>query len=69
MDFHTASRPYASRNTCLWACVALKIACLFAVPFLTGIPLTKTEPLLLAFIAFKFLAAINEGSGRFVDED
>eukprot|EP00898_Chlorokybus_atmophyticus_P000259 jgi/Chlat1/1233/Chrsp115S00750 len=31
----------------------------------TGLPLTETEPLLLAFIAFFLLAAINEGSGRF----
>lgn len=35
----------------------------------TGLPLTETEPLLLAFIAFTLFAAINEGSGKFVDED
>lgn len=35
----------------------------------TGLPLSETEPLLLAFIAFTLFAAINEGSGRFVDEE
>ncbi len=34
----------------------------------TGLPLSETEPLLLAFIAFTLFAAINPGSGRFVDE-
>eukprot|EP00898_Chlorokybus_atmophyticus_P000258 jgi/Chlat1/1232/Chrsp115S00070 len=31
----------------------------------TGLPQIKTEPLLLAFIVFFLLAAINKGSGRF----
>ena len=35
----------------------------------TGIPLSQTEPLLLAFIAFTLFTAINEGSGKFVDEE
>lgn len=35
----------------------------------TGLPLNETEPLLLFFIAFTLFAAINEGSGRFVDEE
>jgi photosystem II protein len=34
----------------------------------TGLPLNETEPLLLAFIAFTLFAAINPGSGKFVDE-
>lgn len=34
----------------------------------TGLPLSDTEPLLLAFILFFALAAVNEGSGKFVDE-
>jgi len=35
----------------------------------TGLPLSDTEPLLLAFIAFTLFAAINEGSGKFKDEN
>ncbi|KAL4457873.1 hypothetical protein ABPG75_012738 [Micractinium tetrahymenae] len=35
----------------------------------TGLPLYETEPLLLAFIAFTLFAAINPGSGKFVDEE
>jgi photosystem II 22kDa protein len=35
----------------------------------TGIPLNEAEPLLLFSIAFTLLAAVNEGSGRFVDEE
>lgn len=35
----------------------------------TGLPLTETEPLLLAFIAFFLLAAVNEGRGRFVKDN
>jgi photosystem II protein len=34
----------------------------------TGIPINQAEPLLLAFIAFFLFASINEGSGKFVDE-
>eukprot|EP01025_Chloroclados_australasicus_P005014 TRINITY_DN1140_c0_g1_i1.p1 TRINITY_DN1140_c0_g1~~TRINITY_DN1140_c0_g1_i1.p1 ORF type:complete len:256 (+),score=40.65 TRINITY_DN1140_c0_g1_i1:891-1658(+) len=34
----------------------------------TGIPLNEAEPLLLASIIFTLFAAINEGRGRFVDE-
>jgi len=34
----------------------------------TGIPLRDAEPLLLASIFFTLFAAINEGSGKFVDE-
>ena len=34
----------------------------------TGLPLSQTEPLLLGFIAFTLFAAVNEGSGKFVDE-
>lgn len=34
----------------------------------TGIPLNEAEPLLLVFIAFTLFAAVNEGSGKFVDE-
>lgn len=37
--------------------------------FDTGLPLSETEPLLIAFIAFTLFAAINEGSGRFIDEE
>lgn len=37
--------------------------------FETGIPLQDTEFGLLVFIAFFLLAAVNEGSGRFVDEE
>jgi len=32
----------------------------------TGIPLNEAEPLLLALIAFLFLASINEGRGKFI---
>jgi photosystem II protein len=35
----------------------------------TGIPLREAEPLLLASIFFTLFAAINEGSGKFIDED
>jgi len=35
----------------------------------TGIPLNETEPLLLFSIVFLALTAINEGSGKFVDEE
>lgn len=35
----------------------------------TGVPVTEAEPLLLAFIAFTFLAAINEGTGKFIKEE
>lgn len=35
----------------------------------TGLPLTETEPLLIFFIFFTLFAAINEGSGKFVDEE
>lgn len=35
----------------------------------TGLPITETEPLLLFFIAFTLFAAVNEGTGKFVDED
>ncbi|KAL4424977.1 hypothetical protein ABPG77_002862 [Micractinium sp. CCAP 211/92] len=35
----------------------------------TGLPLYETEPLLLAFILFTLFAAINPGSGKFVEED
>eukprot|EP00884_Botryococcus_braunii_P020424 jgi/Botrbrau1/7065/Bobra.0165s0088.1 len=35
----------------------------------TGIPLNEAEPLLLFSIAFTLLAAVNEGSGKFVEED
>lgn len=35
----------------------------------TGIPLTEAEPLLLASIIFTLFAAVNEGSGKFVDEE
>ena len=35
----------------------------------TGLPLSETEPLLLAFVVFTLLAAVNEGSGRFESED
>lgn len=34
----------------------------------TGIPLNEAEPLLLFSIAFTLLAAVNEGSGKFVEE-
>eukprot|EP01024_Parvocaulis_polyphysoides_P006033 TRINITY_DN1153_c0_g1_i10.p5 TRINITY_DN1153_c0_g1~~TRINITY_DN1153_c0_g1_i10.p5 ORF type:complete len:130 (+),score=22.16 TRINITY_DN1153_c0_g1_i10:479-868(+) len=34
----------------------------------TGLPLSDTEPLLLFFIAFTLFAAINEGTGKFEDE-
>jgi photosystem II 22kDa protein len=34
----------------------------------TGIPLNEAEPLLLLSIAFTLFAAVNEGSGKFVDE-
>jgi photosystem II 22kDa protein len=34
-----------------------------------GIPLTEAEPLLLASIIFTLFAAVNEGSGKFVDEE
>ena len=35
----------------------------------TGLPLSETEPLLVAFIGFFLLAAVNEGSGRFVQDE
>lgn len=35
----------------------------------TGLPLSETEPLLLAFILFTLLAAINPGTGKFVEEE
>lgn len=34
----------------------------------TGLPIVDTEPLLLAFIAFTLFAAVNEGTGKFVEE-
>jgi photosystem II protein len=34
----------------------------------TGVPLNEAEPLLIFSIVFTLLAAINEGSGKFVDE-
>ena len=34
----------------------------------TGIPLSEAEPLLLFSIAFTLFAAINEGTGKFVEE-
>ena len=34
----------------------------------TGIPLSEAEPLLLFSIAFTLLAAVNEGTGKFVEE-
>ena len=37
--------------------------------FETGLPLSETEPLLIVFILFTLFAAINEGTGKFVDED
>lgn len=37
--------------------------------FETGIPISESEPLLLAFIAFTFLAAINEGTGKFIKDE
>lgn len=38
------------------------------IGFTTGVPLGETEPLLLFSIVFTLFAAINEGSGDFVDE-
>ena len=35
----------------------------------TGIPLNEAEPLLLASIVFTLFAAVNEGTGRFVNDD
>lgn len=35
----------------------------------TGLPMSDTEPLLLFFIAFIFLAAINDGTGKFITDD
>jgi len=35
----------------------------------TGLPLSDTEPLLLFFITFIFLAAINDGTGKFITDD
>ena len=35
----------------------------------TGLPLSDTEPLLLVFISFIFLAAINDGTGKFITDD
>jgi hypothetical protein len=35
----------------------------------TGIPLFEAEPLLLLSIAFTLFASINEGSGRFTNDD
>lgn len=35
----------------------------------TGIPLTEAEPLLLFSIIFTLFAAVNEGTGKFVEED
>ena len=34
----------------------------------TGIPLSEAEPLLIFSILFTLFAAINEGTGKFVDE-
>ena len=34
----------------------------------TGIPLNEVPPLLALSIAFTLFAAINEGTGRYVDE-
>ena len=38
------------------------------IGFTTGVPLAETERLLLFSIVFTLFAAINEGSGNFVDE-
>ena len=35
----------------------------------TGIPLADSEPLLLAFIIFLFVASITEGTGKFEAEE
>eukprot|EP00850_Spirogloea_muscicola_P021963 SM000270S10360 [mRNA] locus=s270:70283:71792:+ [translate_table: standard] len=35
----------------------------------TGVPVTEIEPVLLFFIAILFTAAINPGTGRFVNDD
>jgi photosystem II 22kDa protein len=35
----------------------------------TGIPLNEAEPLLLVSIVFTLFAAINEGTGRFTDDE
>lgn len=35
----------------------------------TGIPLSESEPLLIFSIIFFALTAINEGTGKFVDEE
>lgn len=35
----------------------------------TGVPINEIEPLLLAWIAFFFVAAINPGTGKFVTDD
>mmetsp|Transcript_5092 Transcript_5092/g.14631 ORF Transcript_5092/g.14631 Transcript_5092/m.14631 type:complete len:254 (-) Transcript_5092:78-839(-) len=35
----------------------------------TSLPLSETEPLLVFFILFTLFAAVNEGKGKFVDED
>ena len=35
----------------------------------TSLPLSETEPLLIFFILFTLFAAVNEGKGKFVDEE
>ena len=35
----------------------------------TSLPLSETEPLLIFFILFTLFAAVNEGRGKFVDEE
>jgi photosystem II protein len=35
----------------------------------TSLPLSETEPLLVFFILFTLFAAVNEGRGKFVDEE
>lgn len=35
----------------------------------TGVPLNEIEPLVLAWVAFFFVAAINPGTGKFITDD
>jgi len=35
----------------------------------TGVPVTEIEPLVIAWVAFFFVAAINPGTGQFISDD
>jgi photosystem II protein len=37
--------------------------------FETGVPITELEPIIIAQVVFFFIAAINSGTGKFINDD